>query len=329
MLKYSVIVPVYNAESTIKRCLNSLVAENYQNAEIIIINDGSTDTSGEICKSFAAAYDTVRYYEKGNGGVSSARNLGIQYAKGVYILFVDSDDYVIDGFFDKLDSIVNDPTVDLYQFSYKIENESQVIERIRHNQNLRERENALPFIVYSICRKRLNSPWGKAYKRDIIISNGVHFPEGVSNSEDRVFNIHYTFYIQNFVVSDQVTNIINVTNEYSLSRRKQDDLQRQFKIADDYINNALRNSSISDDEKRKYIEAINYSNCISIYREAKTLRKEKVNWLNRQIHLWNKCSQINKNKCHYPKNWYCFVTSTPVKLRLTFVIDLLAKKLNG
>lgn len=329
MLKYSVIVPVYNAETTISKCLNSLLAEDYKNAEIIIINDGSTDTSGDICRSFAALHCSARYYEKENGGVSSARNLGIKYANGEYILFVDSDDYVVDGFFEILDSVINDPQVDFYQFSYKIESKLQVTERIKKNTSLYGRKNVLPFVIYLICRKRINSPWGKAYKRSIIIDNNIYFPEGVSNSEDRVFNIHYTFYVHNLIISDQVTNIINVTNENSLSRRKSDDLERQFKIADDYLKNALANANIPEPEKRLYYEAEDFSSCISVYREAKTLRKESIGWFIRQIHLWKKCGEINKKGYHYPKSLYCFLTSAPVKLRLTFAIDLLAKKLNG
>lgn len=90
----SVIVPVYNVEKYLKRCLDSIRKQTYSNIEILLIDDGSTDQSGRICDDFAKLDSRVRVFHKENGGVSTARNLGIEQAKGEYITFVDSDDYV-------------------------------------------------------------------------------------------------------------------------------------------------------------------------------------------------------------------------------------------
>lgn len=93
-MKYSIIIPVYNAEGTLRRCLDSLVGQQFSNYELLLINDGSTDGSDAICREYASTYSCVRYFAKENGGVSSARNLGLEQAEGEYILFADSDDYV-------------------------------------------------------------------------------------------------------------------------------------------------------------------------------------------------------------------------------------------
>ena len=93
-MKYSIIIPVYNAEGTLRRCLDSLVGQQFSNYELLLINDGSTDDSDAICREYANTYSCVRYFAKENGGVSSARNLGLEQAEGEYILFADSDDYV-------------------------------------------------------------------------------------------------------------------------------------------------------------------------------------------------------------------------------------------
>ena len=92
--KYSVIIPAYNAEKTIERCLDSILCYDRDDIEILIINDGSSDRTEDICKSYSSSEDRIRYYYKPNGGVSSARNMGLSLAKGIYILFIDSDDFL-------------------------------------------------------------------------------------------------------------------------------------------------------------------------------------------------------------------------------------------
>ena len=92
----SVIVPVYNSEKRLHKCIDSILGQTYTNFELLLINDGSTDTSGDICEEFAEKDERIKVFHKKNGGASSARNIGIDNAKGEYICFVDSDDYVSD-----------------------------------------------------------------------------------------------------------------------------------------------------------------------------------------------------------------------------------------
>lgn len=104
MKKVSIIIPSYNVENFIEKCISSLLKQTYNNIEIIVVNDGSKDNTGKIVKSIADNNSNVLYYEKENGGASSARNYGIDKATGDYILFVDSDDYVNDEY---VESLVN------------------------------------------------------------------------------------------------------------------------------------------------------------------------------------------------------------------------------
>ena len=90
----SVIVPVYNVEAYLEKCVNSILHQTYENIEVILIDDGSTDNSGAICDALAADDSRIKVLHKSNGGVSSARNLGISVASGAYICFVDSDDWL-------------------------------------------------------------------------------------------------------------------------------------------------------------------------------------------------------------------------------------------
>ena len=101
-MKVSVIVPVYNVELYLEKCLDSLVNQTLKDMEIIIVNDGTKDNSEKIIKKYLKKYKNIRYYKKENGGLSSARNYGIEFAKGTYIGFVDSDDYVKLDMFSKM-----------------------------------------------------------------------------------------------------------------------------------------------------------------------------------------------------------------------------------
>ena len=100
--KYSVIIPVYNAADTLRRCLDSLLCQPFDDYEIILVNDGSTDDSEAICRAYAEGCRRVRLLSRPNGGVSSARNAGLELALGTYILFVDSDDYIKPDMLEKL-----------------------------------------------------------------------------------------------------------------------------------------------------------------------------------------------------------------------------------
>ena len=90
----SVIVPVYNVESYLEKCIESIQNQSYKSLEIILVNDGSTDSSGDICDKYAAHDKRIKVIHKKNGGLSSARNAGLEVANGDYIAFVDSDDYI-------------------------------------------------------------------------------------------------------------------------------------------------------------------------------------------------------------------------------------------
>lgn len=131
MNKISIIVPVYNTETYLKKCLDSLINQKYENYEIIIINDGSTDNSEEIIKDYSKKYSKlVKYYKKDNTGIADTRNYGIEKSTGDYILFVDSDDYISTSLLDDIKEYINSG-IDLIKFKIKKVNEKdEEIEKI-------------------------------------------------------------------------------------------------------------------------------------------------------------------------------------------------------
>ena len=182
--KYSVIIPVYNAEKTLRRCVDSLLAEGYSDAEIILVNDGSRDGSGEICREYVSKENCIRYIEKENGGVSTARNAGLDAASGEYVLFVDSDDYVVPNYFSIIDSVSAETPADLIQFSNRFDDGKMLTGNSYTPKNVSGRDALIPLIIEAICRKTLNSPWAKLYKREIIEAHSIRFPVGASVAED-------------------------------------------------------------------------------------------------------------------------------------------------
>lgn len=326
-MKYSVIIPVYNAEKTLHRCIDSLLTEPCSAAEIILVNDGSRDSSGSICREYAEKHSNIRCIDKENGGVSTARNAGLDLASGDFVLFVDSDDYVLPGFFSILDDALRKSPCDLVQFSYCFDDGTEKRNRIYAPKAAFSREQALPMLIDAICRKSINTPWAKVYRRKIVDANHIRFPQGASVAEDRAFNIHYSFYIQSYSVSDQVLYCVSTENPNSLTRGRNQDLQKDFQITGRYIQDSLQRSPIPESEKEQYRRAVNFGECRFIYHEAKQLFWDHIGWLERQKRLGKMCDAINGKRMKYPQTRYSTLITLPVRLRLTPVIDVIAWKL--
>ncbi len=115
----SIIVPIYNVENYLRQCLDSIMGQTYQNFECLLINDGSPDHSADICREYVSKDSRFLYFEKENGGVSSARNLGIEHSKGEYITFIDSDDWVDSDYLEVLYNALIDENADISVSTYK------------------------------------------------------------------------------------------------------------------------------------------------------------------------------------------------------------------
>ncbi len=184
----SVIVPVYNVEKYLRRCLESLVNQTYRDIEIICINDGSTDNSPKILEEYSKKSDKIIILDKTNGGLSSARNLGLSCAKGQYVAFVDSDDWVDFNYYEKLIKAIEKHNADAAFTSYVRKSKTKHKERIRIEEEK----------VYSNIKDKirvtdsLKNPcvWNKVYKKDILIKNNLFFKE-VRYYEDALFTIPF------------------------------------------------------------------------------------------------------------------------------------------
>jgi glycosyltransferase involved in cell wall biosynthesis len=185
----TVIVPVYNVEKYLCSCIDSLLAQTFNDFEIILIDDGSNDGSSEICDRYANLDERVITVHKENGGVSSTRNKGIELARGKYIIFVDSDDTVSPEYVATLYKEIIDGDYDLVICGYKIcraklSKDVSVGDAVCID-NIKESGS----IISSLYSQRLlNSPWNKIYKKSSINS---YFDETLAMGEDLAFNLNF------------------------------------------------------------------------------------------------------------------------------------------
>lgn len=188
MVKISIIIPAYNAAKTIRRCLESIIHQTFENFECIVINDGSSDLTSSICHDYVLKDSRIIVVDKENGGVSSARNLGITLAKGQYVTFVDSDDYVDVGFLNNFITIENDSDIVLScAYTYvQGTNFSARDEHIYYHGSISksgEFINKLYFSGYT------NMPWGKFFRLSFIQQKNISFDLNYQYGEDILFTL--------------------------------------------------------------------------------------------------------------------------------------------
>lgn len=224
----SIILPVYNAQSHLARCVGSICAQTYRNIEIIILNDGSKDQSLPVCEEFRQKDPRILLVDKANSGVSDTRNLGLKLASGKYVEFVDSDDYLDPDFTERLVAAAEENEADFVIAPYKMvipagaSKPEQVLDKIQDELGVMSvarppevREYGfLPAGVYdkdTFALRLMDKPasyfysvlWNKLYRRDILTGNDIQFVSEMRWAEDLVFNLRYIQYAQRFVAIDK------------------------------------------------------------------------------------------------------------------------------
>ena len=234
----SIIVPVYNAEKTIKKCIDSILIQTYTNFELILINDGSKDNSLNILKKYENLDKRVIVISQENSGVSVTRNNGISVAKGDYIAFVDSDDYIAENALEILaNEIEKNNKLDIVISGfYIVKNDTyKYLNTILENKIF----NNLDFLLNEKLFKFISTPWGKIYKREIIKDNNIKFDKNLSLGEDTIFVLEYLKYIKNVKFINEGLFFINET-EGSLSRRNRLDIFENIMIIYDKAKEVLQ-----------------------------------------------------------------------------------------
>lgn len=208
----SVIIPVYNVEQYLKRCLDTVINQTYKNLEIILIDDGSTDNGGKICDEYALKDNRIKVIHKENGGVSSARNLGLDIAKGDYIGFVDSDDFIENDMYEILHNLLITNKVEISCCNKFIFRKNKFIE----SENF-PTESLLSFNKVLNNAKHDFFIWNKLFSRKVI--GNIRFNENIKMCEDVIFCF------ENFKKAKNISfykkpKYYYYLNENSVSRKK-------------------------------------------------------------------------------------------------------------
>lgn len=236
MNKVSIIVPVYNVEKYVSRCLESLISQTYKNIEIIIVNDGATDKSRSICEEYEKKDSRIKLINKENQGLGFARNTGLEYITGDYVLFVDSDDYVEKNLVEITYDLITKNNCDFIRFhNYREElnTGNKIVRTTKLIEGLYDKKMLNQNILYPIIGVLPEqtgddfigmSVWRNLYKTSIIKENNLKFvSEREFISEDVIFNINYFLlsnkaYVINTPLYHYIVNDSSLTSKYKADR---------------------------------------------------------------------------------------------------------------
>lgn len=300
MVKVSIIVPVYNAEKYISTCLDSIINQTLKEIEIIVINDGSNDSSLAICNKYKEQDHRIRVLDKVNEGVSIARNIGIDIAKGEYLMFIDSDDWIDSDFCENLYNLAKKEKAELCISNYVKESlDFKEFYDIKiHKEMLYKKDIKEAFLIELIERDEgkkvhdlagFRGPWAKLYKKEILNKYNIKFDEMLKIGEDFLFNLNFLQKIKKISFDDGYyyhyrTNFDSVTMKYK---------ENCFEIYEEILKKLekfLKTNSIYDKSKNRFYKlSIKYlficidnefrkenrKNILDKYRYLKYIRKNK------------------------------------------------------
>lgn len=246
-MKFSIIIPVYNAENKLSRCLDSIIHQDYDDYELVLVNDGSTDNSAGICKKYCENYDFIKYIEKDNGGASSARNAGLDKSNGDFILFVDSDDYVEENYFSSLDNkAVKDG---LAVFTYRLLTNKNNYIRPVPNDCLNNSSDYFTVTKSLILSRTINSPCAKIFDKALIDKSDLRFDENMPVAEDFNFCLAYIMKCNDIKVYNESVYCYDNTNESSLVNKRKEGLIDIYPYVFDTAFSTINNSRFNEQEK--------------------------------------------------------------------------------
>lgn len=264
-LDISIIIPVYNVEHYINQCLDSLHSISSNNFEVILIDDGSSDNSVHKCEYYSNIDNRFRVFKKSNGGVSSARNYGLKYARGKFVTFIDSDDWVSQDYINVITREIGNYDLLFFQSIHMYSDGMQSY--FAPQVGCFDNDSSIQLALNSLLVNNLNYEffgytWNKVFKREIIKNNSIKFKEGLSVKEDELFTMQYCTFIKDLKIIPDAIYCYRVTqNGLTYKPKRKDDLYLLFQ------------------EEEKCTQKFNENNLIS------TLHRRNASFLRRALDL--------------------------------------------
>ena len=286
----SVIIPVYNVEKYIRFCLDSVINQTYKNLEIIIVDDGTKDSSGEIAEEYARKDSRIKVVHKENGGLSDARNVGLDIATGKYIAFLDSDDVISLDFYEYLYGLIKKNDYDIAECEFlrissdEIENVQTILDEKNKNETIVVKEESSKEALSDFYGRYLDPyvnkvvVWNKIYKKEVY--DGIRYPVGRFH-EDEFTTFKILNKINKMVTSTKKLHGYMQTSN-SIMRRdiKQKQIEDNLEAYEAAVNFFTDNKFIQVKCMRRYLE-----NCLELYMKVErgsedtSLKNEKYEWI--------------------------------------------------
>ncbi len=321
-ITFTIIIPVYNCEEFINKCVISIINQKREDVELILIDDGSADKSPIICENLAKKYENIIVIKKTNTGVSDSRNLGISIANGKYVLFADADDYFEENYFTEIDNIISKyEGIELINFGFYSEvcKESETLssDLIRYEDKYyNSRDEIKQDFIDLWDSSMLYNVWNKVYIKKIIEKNNIKFPN-IYFGEDVEFNKEYLQNIHNFYNSEKAF--------YHYVRERKGSVTKSFK---EDINNYFEKWKISKESyyefsSRRYIERV--LGCIENIYCGKSSFFERYRWIKMII---NDDLTRQTIKCVYPTSVKIKIMLIPLKYKLILSSMMMGRMIN-
>jgi len=271
----SVIIPVYNKEEHLAQSIESVLSQTYPHFELLLINDGSTDTSAEICKEYQAKDDRIHCFFQENKGVSAARNLGIKQAKGEWIYFLDADDFIDPNCLEET-ALYFDKEVEVIDFG---------VRRFKPGKTVPKQTECNPFIETDHFKDYfLNyqyehaAAWHHLIRFSLLKKNNIFFDEELTNNEDLLFMWTVLCNASGFVsTGKELINKMMIPSSLSIGPMNRNKVESKLKFLDRWIEVAERTGKIGVLKKRINSRAITYLGDLNGYRENGTIPKDLIN----------------------------------------------------
>lgn len=254
----SIIIPIYNCEEYISRSIESIVNQSYSTWELILIDDGSKDNSYNICKEYAEVDKRIKVFKQENQGAGPARNKGLDYSTGEYIMFVDSDDFFEENAIKTLiceqEKIDADLVIGNYNF-LKVKSNSKIFKY--GAKDIKEEiiidESKVKEKYIELFKLRLiTAPWGKLFKAKIIKENNIRF-ESLRRNQDIVFNVMYYGYIKSLIICPEIVYNYYICDREILSRKIPKNMFEIIKYRDNCMSLSLQKWNVYDNKAKVYL----------------------------------------------------------------------------
>lgn len=307
----SIIIPVYNVEDYIRECLDSIIIQKTNEFEVLCINDGSTDRSGNICEEYAQKDNRIKVVHKKNGGVASARNIGLKYARGKYISWIDPDDFISENWYEEISEVLyKNKDIDVVFFNFNTFKDTK-IKKWGYDKESKRMSGDEFLKELSADRKIQNQLWSKVFKYDLF--KGIVFPENLRTFEDYavIYRIlvkaETVYYLAKYLYFYRIRNNSLVHElsfnedyqQYLLSKReyaylisKGKDITKMMYLTKDInicLKYCLDKDKLTQEEQEKYLECKMELNANYIY-------ILKSSYCRKMVKLYCSFLKINKLK---------------------------------